>query len=132
MMQRSAAVTIFGILNILFGALGFVSTLFVLLLVPKMLANLDEAHNPALKIMNEHPAYMAFTKGSQALSLIVCPVLIASGIGLLRLKPWARKTTIGYGIYAILLGLAGLVLMMIYLSGPLLETAHQSQGPQAI
>jgi hypothetical protein len=39
-------------------------------------------------------------------------VLVAAGIGLLLSKNWARLTSIGYGVYGVLLAVANAVVML--------------------
>src|SRR4051794_26759147 len=100
-MQRPASVTTFGIINIVFAAWG----LFGLLGTLALLKLAGTANNPIVKLMRESPPYAAWMKLSIPLGLIGAVVLLVAGIGLLLLKPWARKLTIGYAIYGILLGL---------------------------
>jgi hypothetical protein len=70
-------------------------------------------------------------KLSIALGAVVCVVLLAAGIGLLRLRPWARMASIIYAIYAILMGLVGMVVNYYFLVQPMLAQAQQKQGAEA-
>jgi hypothetical protein len=117
------SVTIFGILNIGFAALGLVGLLFSAVI----LSHTDAAKNPMLKEMYDNPAYAAWMKISMPLSGIVSVVLLAAGIGLLLLKNWARIASIAYGIYAILGCLVGGVLMLNVIV-PIIS--HNSGGPE--
>jgi len=42
-----------------------------------------------------------------------------------------RKTSLGYAIYALVMGVAGLVMNFFFLLRPLLQAAAQQQGPEA-
>lgn len=125
--SKPVSVIVFGILNIVLGALGLFGALFSLFLF----YNVEDSSNPVIKIMAEHPLYLAFTKISIVISSIFVVLLIASGIGLFLLKPWARLCSLAYAIITIVMGIIGLILNFLFLLGPLLETARQSQGPQA-
>ncbi len=126
-MQRPASVTTFGILNIVFAALGVIGIIGTIL----MFSMTDGSHNPAIKIMRESPAYAGWLKLSIALGLLSSAALLAAGIGLLALKPWARKLSIGYAIYAIAFGLLNLGMSFMFVFRPLLEEASRKQGPEA-
>jgi hypothetical protein len=47
-------------------------------------------------------------------------VLIAAGIGLLKLREWARKASIAYGIYGVVVSLVGAYIQFSYVM-PILE-----------
>ena len=70
-------------------------------------------------------------KISVGLGAVACVALLASGIGLLALQPWARALSIGYGIFALVQCLGGTVINYIYLIQPLTEQAQQKQGPES-
>lgn len=126
-MQRPTSVTVFGILNMVFAAFGFIGTLasLALFLMP------GNSSNPVLKIMEDSPAYAAWIKLSIPLGLLTCGALLAAGIGLMFLKPWARKLSIGYAIYALVFGLIGMVVNFLFLVRPMLEQAREQQGAEA-
>src|SRR6266516_4793284 len=126
-MQRPASVTAFGILNIVFGVFG----VFGLLGTMALFSFTYASTNPVVKIMQQNPAYTTWLKLTIPLGLLSCGVLLAAVIGLLRLKGWARKLSIVYGIYAIVFGIVGIVINFIFLLQPLLEQAAQKQGPEA-
>jgi hypothetical protein len=127
-MQRPVSVNVFGILNIVFALFGFFSAIGAV----GLLSATDAAqNNPVVRIMLENPTYAAWMKLSIPLGLVASVVLLATGIGLLRLKSWARKLSIAYAIYAILFGIAGTVISYLFLVRALLAEAQQSQGPEA-
>lgn len=110
-----------------FAAFGFIGTLasMALFLMP------GNSDNPVMKIMQDSPAYGAWVKFSIPLGLLACGALLAAGIGLMFLKPWARKLSIGYAIYALVFGLIGMVVNFLFLVRPMLEQAREQQGAEA-
>lgn len=116
---RPTSGTVFGILNIVFGSLGICGMIFTvgMLLVPQN----PNVPNPVIEIMNENPGYRVFQNVGIGLGFIATTVLIVAGIGLLKLKPFGRKLSIGYGIYVIISALVGFVVNWIFLLGPLME-----------
>jgi len=129
LMQRPVTVTVFGILNIgfsVFGLVGIVAT--IALFSASAMSN-----NPVVNIMreNQNPAFAVWMKISIPLGILTCLLLLTAGIGLLMLKEWARKLSIGYAIYAIVSGLVGIVLSFVFVTRPMLERASQTQGPEA-
>jgi len=126
-MSRPTSVTVFGVLNIVFAAFGIVGMIFsVLLFLPQASSN-----NPVVQLIHDSPAYAAWLKFSMVLGVVVCVALLAAGIGLLKLKPWARTFSIGYGIYAIVMAIVGTVVNYFLLVRPMLEQAQQKHGPDA-
>ena len=91
---RPMAVTIFGILNLVFGAFGLMGFVFSMAAA----ANIANANGMGIY-------YLV----SVVYSLVTSILLIVAGIGLLRWKPWGRRTSIIYGWTSI----AGTVLMAI-------------------
>jgi hypothetical protein len=126
-MQRPTSVTVFGILNIVFAALGVLGLIasIALFFMP------SDSNNPVIKIMHENAAYALWLKVCIPLGVLSCAALLAAGIGLLRLKPWARKLSIGYAIYAIVFGIVGMVVNFIFLVEPMVKEAQNQQGPEA-
>jgi hypothetical protein len=126
-MQRPTSVTVFGILNLVFAAFGFVGLLIslVLFFVP------ESSENHVVKLIHSSPAYAAYLKISIGLGLLACLALLAAGIGLLMLKPWARTLSIVYAIYSILQAIVGTIINYFLLVRPLIEQAQNSSGPEA-
>ncbi len=59
------------------------------------------------------PGYRAFTIGNIALSLLLDLLLIAGGIGLLKMQPWARWLSLVYAPLSILYHLASFLYSLI-------------------
>jgi len=93
-MQRLVSVTVFGILNIVFAVLGVFGMIGILVLFSMS----EASNNPVVRIMRESPRYAAWLKLTIPFGLLACIVLLAAGIGLLRLKSWARKVSIGFAV----------------------------------
>jgi len=126
-MQRPTSVTVFGILNIVFAAFGLFGMIaFIALFYLPVGAN-----NPVIKLIHENPAYAAWLKVCIPLGLLSCAALLAAGIGLLRLKSWARTLSIAYAIYALVFGIVGMVVNFIFVTQPMIEQARQQPGPEA-
>jgi len=126
-MQRPTSVTVFGILNIVFAVFGVIGMFVsVFLFLPQANTN-----NPVVQIIQSSPAYATWLKLSLVLGAVVCVALLAAGIGLLKVRPWARTLSILYGIYAIVMGIVGMVVNYFFLVQPMLEQARQKTGPEA-
>lgn len=95
---RPPSVTVFGILAIVFGAFGLLcSPLSVLI------------HSLPIPDMPKIEGFFKqWVLASAVLGTAAGIFKIAFGIGLLRLRSWARKAAVWYGFYAIVMQLAGL------------------------
>lgn len=126
-MQRPASVTVFGILNFVFAAFGAIGLIasFALLSVP---INSDQS---VVKLMYEGQAYATWLKICIPLGLMSCIVLLAGGIGLLWLKPWARTLSIAYAIYAIAFVVFGMWINLDLMAQPMFQQVSHTQGLEA-
>jgi hypothetical protein len=128
MPTRPTSVTIFGILNLSFAGLGFLGLLFaVAMLFIKL-----PAGNPMVDIINENALYGLWLKIGLGLAFIGNLMLLAAGIGLLKLREWGRKLSIAYGILTVLAGIAGTVINCVVLLPVMLDKVHHSHGPEAM
>lgn len=123
-MYRPTPVTVFGILNILKAGTGlfFATTAVALLFGPASLGN------PALEALRENHFFATWMKLAIPLHVLSAAVLLATGIGLLCLKSWARKLSIAYAIYSIAVCTLSMAVNAIFLSQPFL---HNQQDPQS-
>lgn len=126
-MKRPTPILVFGILNIIFAAFGAISVLMALILFNA----LPDSTNPVVQLIHTNAAYRNWMKFSVGLGTVVIPVLLAAGIGLLKLKPWARVLSILYGICAIVMVFAGGFINYFFLVQPLMAKAQTAQGPEA-
>jgi len=127
-MQRPTSVIIFGILNFVFAALGVIGLIasFALLSLP---ANSD---NPIIKFIQLCPDYAVWLKICIPLGLLGCVLPLASGFGLLALKPWARLLSIVYAIYAIVFCVAGMLMNLVFMDQPMLGQASQQRAFETV
>ena len=94
---RPVSVTVFGILNIVFGSLALLGTPFSLLTLSRRSG-----------VMNPTPLARAWLIVGQGIGLLGAVVLLSTGIGLLRMRSWARKWAVGYGCFAIAWGIVAI------------------------
>ena len=128
-MQRPTSVTVLGVLNIVFGALGIVAVIFSA--ISLMVVAPQTTNNPVLEIMRNNPVYSMWMKIALPLGVLAAGVSITAGIGLLHLKAWARTLSIGYAIYSIAMGVLVMMLNCVFILQPLAEQASHKQGPEA-
>lgn len=128
-MQRPTSITTFGILNIIFAGMGVFGIISIMALLTMTAASAD--NNPVIRIMLENPAYTMWMKVSIPLGVLAIGVLLAAGVGLLRMKNWGRTLSISYAIYAIVIGILSTVLNILLVVPPALEEASRLQGPEA-
>lgn len=127
-MARPTVVTVFGILNIIWGALALLCMPFSLLAL--YMPQNPAFPNPVLDLMKSNEAYRVWAIFSFVLGWIVSAILLAAGIGLLMLKPWGHKLSIGYCIYSFVMLFISMPLSYFFLVAPLMARAQESQNPQ--
>jgi hypothetical protein len=122
-MQRPASVTIFGILNVLFAAFGVVGLIasFALFSVP------EDPNSPVVKLLHQNASYTVWLKFCILLGLLSCVVLLAAGVGLLGLKPWARTLSMGYAIFAVVFAMMAMGINLFVMIQPLFEQVPPQQ-----
>lgn len=129
---RPTSVTVFGILNIVFAGFGVVGILIILATIAMVSGSGNAIGNDHIsKVMRDSPAYMTWIKLTVPLSMISCVMLLTAGIGLLRMKSWGRHLSIGYGIYAIVFGIIGMIVSFFFFLLPLIESASRLTGPES-
>lgn len=129
-MQRPQAVTVFGVLNIAFaafGLMGLLSSLSMLAMARNMKASTP---NPVLKLMDSSPGFTLWTNISIGVGFIFTLVLLASGIGLLKMKSWGRTLSFVYIAYAVIFGILSTVMNYMFLVVPLMEQSKNQQGAE--
>lgn len=104
---RPTPVTVFGILNIVFGGLGLLCT-------PLAIAALWIPQQPGMSQLG--PAMMAYTIVGYIVGFFCAILLLAAGIGLLYQKRWARQCSYGYGWFAIVWGIIGIILTVVMMA----------------
>jgi hypothetical protein len=121
-MQRPTAVTVFGILNILFAVLGVISIFASMAML--RFVDASQQKNPVIEALHNNAIYAAWFKLMIPLGMVSSVVLLAAGVGLLLLKNWARITSIIYAIYSIIVCLAGVAMNFVFLLMPLLNQSN--------
>jgi hypothetical protein len=127
-MKKPTAVTVFGILNIVFAVFGMFAVLSSLVLFTALGTS---SKNPVIQLIHDNHAYAIWMELCIPLGVVVSAALLAAGIGLLQLKPWARMVSIAYAIYSIVMVVAGSVVNYFFLMRPMLAQAHLQRGPEA-
>ncbi len=103
--RRPAAVTVFGVLNIVFGSLGLACMPFSLLVSFAMPQMWDPSGVAIIWIITTH-----------AIGFILTILLLTLGIELLRLKAWARKWTLAYGWFSVAWSVIGSIVNLLLIS----------------
>jgi hypothetical protein len=125
-MQRPTPVTVFGILNIVLGAMRLLTApIVVLALVSREywlehLPQNDPVTMPFIRIMTD-PNFITVTYFTTGLNIVASGGLLAAGIGLLKVRPWARYVSIGWGVYSCFATTVGTVLSYQLVYGPALD-----------
>ncbi|MHB1422959.1 MAG: hypothetical protein ACYC3I_07155 [Gemmataceae bacterium] len=132
--QLTTPILVLAILHLVGGGLGFLGSictcggLFVVnslssFTPPTMAARPGQPPPPpmppgpdeVMKYMNEHvPGYRAFTIGALAVDFLMDLMLLAAGIGLLKMQPWARWLSLVYAPISILVHVSSFVYQIIW------------------
>ena len=126
-MQRPTSVTVFGILNLLFGALG----VFGVFMMLALLFGERAQNNPVVRLMEENSGFGTWMKLSIPLGIISTIAVFVSGIGLLLMKRWGRTLAFAYAVLAIASGAVSLIMNFTFVVRPLMDQAARQQGPEA-
>lgn len=126
--SRPASLTVFGILNILFGVLGICGTAGGVLPFVMEMPSDPAIPNPMLDLIKSNASYRTFLIVSLALGAIVALLVLAGGVGLLLSKAWGRTLSIVYGWYTIVAAIVGMGVNW-YVMQPLLAKMQEGGGP---
>lgn len=127
---KPASITVFGIINIVWGAMGIcgVAATSAMFFIP--LPQDARFPNPALELLESNQAYRVFMIGSLAFGGLATVILIAAGIGLLKSRRWGRSLSLGWAWYAIAAMIIGLIGNWFFLWQPLLADAGARGGAE--
>lgn len=138
--KRPVLISTLGILNIVFGSLGLLTNVCCApagLFVSSAMSNVQlpqQAGQPAPTMptneLNKIPEYFAFQCASIVVSALTGGLLLASGIGFLKMKQWGRAAGICYAIIGIVWGVIAWIVTQKYIF-PAVETMMQNMGKQA-
>jgi hypothetical protein len=104
--ERPTAVTVIAILAILYGALLLVGLPFSIMQVAGGFRMPGPGGDATARMMAQ-PAMAAWSRASIGLSAITGVLWVVSGIGLLRLRRWARFLTMALVVIAVLIQIVG-------------------------
>ncbi len=102
---RPTAVTVFGVLNIVFGALALLS----------LPCSLVATFLPS-KVMDPEAIVIVFNVIAHIVGFVAAIVLLISGIGLLKCKDSARRWAFGYGVFSVIWSIVGTIANMVLLA----------------
>lgn len=125
-MERPTSVTVFGILNIVFGGFGLVGGCCGIAAL-----SLPSVSTSWLPIVRANALLYGWFIFANSLGFIAAIALCAAGIGLLLLNEWARVLSIVYGVVAIIMGIVGTIMNFLFLVPALMSRASEMQGPAA-
>ncbi len=118
--RRPASITVLGVLHLIGGGLGL---LLLLCGAVALLAGVTTMGSPfggaasgqqgpeveVTKAMQNIPGYQAVTVAQTVVDLALDVMLLTAGIGLLKLRPWARSLSLVYAVLSILLHIFTLI-----------------------
>ena len=121
MNERPTSVTVIAVINLVLSCLGvlFLTAAIVMRLGLVTLPGMEDS--PKFQLMQENVGYRLMTDVMTGLGLVVTIIIIAASIGMFTLKPWARLTTIGWGVYGIVTGLLTMGVDHMLVVNPTLE-----------
>jgi len=130
-MERPKSITVFGILNVIFGALGVLGALCNVLAqgVASSFRNDPNFRNPMMEQLEKSPALKSWTLISLCLGAVASAVMLAGGIGLLRSLRWGRLLSVGVSIYGLISQIVGIMVGALYVWTPLLSQLDTAEGP---
>jgi len=125
---KPTSITVFAILNLVFGVLGLCGTVAAGAFLFMPAAAMQGGPTAELMQTDWYRIYMAI---SLLLGFIATIVLLVSGVGLLNSKPYGRTAAIGYAIYALISGLIGFVINIVFVVLPITEQIPDlPEGPE--
>jgi len=104
--KKPAAIKVFGILNIIFGSFGLISSPFAFI-----------GMKTGQTMFNFGPTYTTWLMVSGVIGIIGGAISLVSGIGLCRIKEWARILAVGYSYFNILFCIIG-IFISVYVFMP--------------
>ena len=125
--ERPTVVTVFGVINIVYGGLGvFVAGCGALGLA--LMHGPMGQQNPGAQAIWKTPALLTWSVVSPILMFFFSLLLIAAGIGLLGLRPWGRTASLVWGVYGALKAVAGAVIRVLFVLPAMPDMMQQNPG----
>ncbi len=119
---RPVAATVFGWIGIVLGALGVLGGALAIGLA----ALVKGVKDPLVGLLPDPATYERWAVAMNLLGLAFSMLLLVAGIGLLRQAAWARIGMIVYGLYSLVAGPAGAVVLWVVGMGPALAAARNA------
>ncbi|MDG2219790.1 MAG: hypothetical protein P8L85_00305 [Rubripirellula sp.] len=117
--DRPVGVTIFAVLHLLFAASGLLSA--TLSLVFSALGGAIDAGSIPIGENLDEPAYRVVSGVLGTLDLFLSIALFAAGLGLLKMRTWARQVSLVYAVYAMIAAVVSNVVQYSLIYRPLIE-----------
>jgi hypothetical protein len=119
--RRPTAATAFGVLHLLFGVTSI--CYYGLIGALQLISRISD-----LELAEDSLQYPVLNPMGMFLGLAASAVLIAAGVGLLRLRSYGRTLSLGYGIYAIVVNVFDVLYSVVFVLPTFLEIANASSG----
>jgi hypothetical protein len=111
-----------GLLFTLCGSLALVLTANLTFPVPAAPGGVSKPMPNVMHTLEKHlPGYMAFFVGGQALNILLAVALVIGSIGVLRLRPWGRRTCIAVALLGVAAQVAGAFYNIAYVNPAMVE-----------
>ena len=118
-MRRPTSVTVLGILNVVFAAWGLMGIAFYIAMM--FMPPALNAKNPVLDLIRQNPGYAMYQNVSMVLGGVLTLVLGLAGIGLLLLRPWGRLLSIAYAVFGIISVIVNAAVNYCFLLAPMMD-----------
>lgn len=124
--QRPVSATVFGILNLVFGILGVCGNIAGIGMFVLMTSDIIDADTKQKMNLQQfdNPLYFGALSAQMVLNGILSIVVIISGIGLLKFKPWGRKLANFYAIGYLILLVTGTAFNIFFTVMPAINEAN--------
>jgi hypothetical protein len=112
--RRPGGAVFFGVFNIVVGAMGLIFYVCSGLMVAAMVTE----RSPSLwqDVQSQIPIFTPMATAHIVVSLILCLLLLISGIGLLSMQPWARFLSLTASILALLLNVWTVIFQIAFVN----------------
>lgn len=127
--ERPLTATLFGVLNLVFGCFGILSSVMGAAIFAAMAYDVLPGADTQPTGM-DHPAVLGVNYANLVLGLILSVVLIISGVGLLKFKPYGRTLANYYGALTIGSVVISLIVHTIFVVVPATQSLDDINSPE--